>query len=75
MDLVDEYCNWDLIGCSPSCRRPWRVWRWRAPRVWTCPGCRTRYTREAGAWVEVLSTRQLARLEAELLPPHDCPPT
>lgn len=64
--LVDALTNWDLIGCTPRCARPWRRRRWQAPRVWTCGGCRTRWTVEGREWVEVMSPSQIRRLEAEL---------
>ncbi|MFF5001714.1 hypothetical protein ACFY3G_02705 [Streptomyces phaeochromogenes] len=64
--LSDDLCNWDLIACTPDCPRPWRRWRWRAPRIWTCPGCRTRWTHEDGRWVKAMSPAQLARLEQQL---------
>lgn len=64
--LVDALTNWDLIGCTPGCPRPWRRRRWQAPRVWTCPGCRTRWTVEGRTWVEVLSSSQVKRLERDL---------
>ncbi|MDG9703789.1 hypothetical protein [Streptomyces sp. DH37] len=65
--FTEAYANWDLVGCTPGCRRPWRRRRWHAPRIWTCPGCRTRWTVEGRTWTEVMSARQLARLEAEVL--------
>lgn len=64
--LVDALANWDLVGCTPGCGRPWRRRRWQAPRVWTCPGCRTRWTVEGREWIEVLSPTQIRRLEAQL---------
>jgi hypothetical protein len=64
--LVDALTNWDLIACAPGCARPWRRWRWQAPRVWSCSGCRTRWTVEGREWVEVMSPSQVRRLEAEL---------
>lgn len=65
-DLVDSLCNWDLISCAPNCRRPLRRWRWRAPRIWTCSGCRTRWTVEGRRWAEVMSPSQLRRLARSL---------
>lgn len=64
--LTDALANWDLIACTPHCSRPWRRKRWQAPRIWTCPGCHTRWTVEGRAWAEVLSPSQIRRLEAEL---------
>lgn len=64
--LSDSLANWDLIACTPDCARPWRRRRWLAPRAWTCPGCRTRWTVEGRAWARVMSPTQLARLEREL---------
>lgn len=64
--LVDALTNWDLIACTPRCARPWRRRCWQAPRIWTCPGCRTRWTVEGRTWVEALSPSQIKRLEAEL---------
>lgn len=64
--LTDTLINWDLITCTPGCARPWRRRRWRAPRVWTCPGCHTRWTVEGRTWVQLLTPSQVRRLEAEL---------
>ncbi|MEU3255922.1 hypothetical protein [Streptomyces sp. NPDC006997] len=64
--LTDALTDWDLVACTPVCARPWRRRRWQAPRVWTCPGCRTRWTAEGRTWVEVLSTSQVRRLEIAL---------
>jgi len=64
--LTDSLANWDLVACTPDCARPWRRRRWLAPRVWTCPGCRTRWTVEGRTWVQAMSPTQLARLEREL---------
>jgi len=64
--LVDALTNWDLIACTPGCSRPWLRKRWQAPRIWTCPGCRTRWTVEGHTWVQALSPSQIQRLEAEL---------
>jgi hypothetical protein len=64
--LTDALIDWDLVGCTPACRRPWRRRRWRAPRIWTCPGCRTRWTVEHRRWVQAMSPAQLARLERHL---------
>lgn len=64
--LVDALTDWDMVACVEGCPRPWRRRRWQAPRVWTCPGCRTRWTAEGRTWVEVLSPSQVRRLEVEL---------
>ncbi|WP_392967194.1 hypothetical protein [Streptomyces sp. LN245] len=64
--LTDTLCNWDLIGCTPNCRRPLRRWRWRAPRIWTCPGCHTRWTLEGRRWATVMSATQFKHLEGNL---------
>lgn len=64
--LLEALTDWNLIACAPRCARPWRRWRWQAPRIWSCPDCRTRWTAEGRAWVEILSPSQTRRLEAEL---------
>lgn len=66
--LSDEFANWDLIRCSPSCQPTWRPWRrdsngWRFKR---CDGCRTLWVWD-GHWREALSPAALGRLEAEVL--------
>jgi hypothetical protein len=64
--LSDAFCNWDMIHCTPNCRRPLRRWRWRAPRIWTCPGCRTRWTLEDSHWTELMSPTHIRLLEHRL---------